>query len=477
MKLFLIFPSWFGAFGAFKYAAKKVSNFPPLNLCIVGAIAEQEGWEVQLMDAHIEQLDHSAILQRVMDFKPDLIGLTATTPFFGDATKLACLLKERVGVPIIMGGTHVSILREKAFEPCYDYLFIGECETTFPEFIRRFAKGERSPEVPGVMMRRNGEIVYRGDPPMLEDLDKAPPPARHLLSNDLYFMGTMKGRKLYSSIQMSRGCPFSCVFCASDLHGKRFRQRGLENVMNELELVVRKMGTSHIYFVDDTLTMNREFILAFCDEIERRNLKFTFEGSTRANLWDEEIVKRLKKSGLIRISFGLETTDPVVREIIKKNVPLDSYTESNKLSNILGIETINSVIIGLPGDTRESIKGTVDYLCHARDLLHVTLNIAMPYPGTEMLRMAEKGDHGLKLVERDFSKYQRYESAVMEVNGIHPEELINLQRKALLRIYSCWWRLIPILKRFGAATVIITAFNSVVNLMRSCVRNIFARKD
>lgn len=466
MKLSLIFPSWYTEFGTFKHAAKKVSTFPPLNLCIVATMAEQAGWQVQVIDAHIEQLDHAAIMRKVTAFGPDLIGLTATTPYFHNATMLARMLKSGIAAPIMIGGTHVSIVREKAFEDCYDYLVIGECETNFPEFLKAFDKGERFPAVPGIMTRKGEEITYHGDTPLVDDLDKAPLPARHLLPLDKYIMGTLRGRKNYTSIQMSRGCPYSCVFCACDLHGKRLRMRSVKSVIEEIDFVVSRMNVGHIFFIDDTLTVNRKFILELCDEIEKRNLKFTFEGSTRANLWDEQLVKRLRACGLIRISFGLESADPGVRELIKKQVSLESYAEANRLSNRLGIETINSVIIGLPGDTRATIKRTVDYLCSARDLHHITLNIAMPYPGTEMLRMAEAGLHGLKLLERDFARYQRYDSAVMEVNGIGPEELIALQKKALIRIYSCWWRVIPVIKRFGLKTVLLTGLGAVSALFR-----------
>ena len=307
-----------------------------------------------------------------------------------------------------------------------------------------------------MMRNNNGETIYHGDAPPLENLDEAPFPARHLLPNDKYFMGTPHGRKLFSTLQMSRGCAFSCVFCANTLHGKRLRFRSLGNVMKELEWIVRETDTSHIYFVDDTFTVKRDFILSLCDEIERRDLRFTFECSTRANVWDEELAKRLQKCGLLRISFGLETVDPEVRKIIKKGVPLECYIEANKINNRLGIETLNSVMMGLPGDTRESIERTVDFLCHTRAVQHVTYNIAIPYPGTEMLKMAEAGEHGLKLVERDFSKYQRYGSGVMEVNGISPQELIQLQKRALLRTYSCWWRVLPVIKRFGLKTCLVT---------------------
>lgn len=473
MKLSLVFPAWSEEFKAYKHAAKKVSTFPPLNLCIIAALAEKEGWEVQVIDAHIEQIGHWEVAERVAAFGPDLIGLTATTPFFHTAVLQAKMLKERVNAPIIMGGTHVSICRQEAFNECFDYLAIGECELNFPEFIKQFSAGKQFPEVPGIMMRKNGELLYHGDALLIEDLDKAPMPARHLLPNEKYFMGTLRGRKHYTSVQMSRGCPFSCVFCACDLHGKSFRLRSVENVLKELELVVNKFGADHIYFIDDTLTLNRKFILSLCDAIKRSGLKFTFEGSTRANLWDEEMVRSLKECGLIRISFGLESADPYVRELIKKNVPIDSYEESNRLCNRLGIETINSVIIGLPGDTRESIERTVAFLCRAKDLHHVTLNIAMPYPGTEMHRMAETGRHGLRLVEHDYAKYQRYGSAVMEVNGIAPDELIEIQKKALIQIYSCWWRIIPVIRRFGLMTLVITGFTTVI---RPLIMRLMRRK-
>lgn len=172
-------------------------------------------------------------------------------------------------------------------------------------------------------------------------------------------------------------------------------------------------------------------------------------------------MKRLKQCGLIRISFGLETTAPKVRKIIKKEVPLESYIKANKLNKKYGIETINSVMLGLPGETLESINNTVDFLCKARDIEHTTYGVAMPYPGTEMYKMALKGEHGLKLVNNDFSAYQRYGSAVMEVNGIKPEEIIALQKRGLIKIYSCWWRIRPMLKRHGLISLISPALNAI----------------
>lgn len=466
MKLSLIFPPWFTEFGDFQAAARKVSCFPPLNLCRIGAIAQKAGWQVQVIDAHVEGLSKEALLERVRDFHPDLIGLTAATPFFANAVELAKILRKDLPVPLIMGGAHVSFYRERAFADCFDHLVIGECETTFGNFLTRFAAGDRCPDVQGIMSRHDGQVFYLGDAPFLDDLDEAPLPDRGLLKNELYLLGTPRGTKRFSSIQMSRGCPFSCVFCASDLHGKRMRYRSISNVMEELESALQQYGAEHIYFNDDVWTLDKDYLFKLCDEIEKRELRFTFEGSSRANLWTENLARRLRSCGLLRVSFGLESADENVRRIIKKDVPLESYLTANRINNRLGIETINSVIIGLPGDTRAGVERTVRYLCSQRDIHHVTLNIAVPYPGTEMLKMAERGDHGLRLIEKDFSKFQRYGSVVMEVNDLTARDLLALQKTALLRIYACWWRWLPVLKRFGIRTVLLTALRVIGSLLK-----------
>ncbi|MDP8213507.1 MAG: radical SAM protein [Candidatus Zapsychrus exili] len=479
MRLSLVFPSWCSTFGVLKNIAKKASSFPPLSLCYIGAIAEQAGWEVQIIDAEVEELDDKTIIERVSQFKPDLIGLSATTPFFHRITEVASLLKNNFSTPIAVGGAHPSLVREEAFLDIFDYLFIGESEGIFFDFLKSFEKGKRGDGICGVMRKEEGRIVYHGDIQRIDDLDTIPWPARHLIPYKKYSVGTLQGVKNYTSFFMSRGCPFDCVFCANSLYGKKVRRRSLEEVIKELKYLVNDLNIKHIYFLDDTLTLNREYIFSLCREIKKNNLDFTFEGSTRANIWDEEIVKEFKSCGLIRMSFGLETADPKIRKIIKKEISMESCIEANKLNARYGIETINSVMLGLPGEDAESIKRTVDFLCKAKDIQHATYSVAMPYPGTEMFEMAKKEQFGLKIVDTNFSNYQRYGSAVMEVNGLKPEDVIFLQRKGLIRIYLCWWRIWPMIKRHGIFAVLKPAISAVrivcINFINKLFRK-FSRK-
>jgi len=130
-------------------------------------------------------------------------------------------------------------------------------------------------------------------------------------------------------------------------------------------------------------------------------------------------------------------------------VLLESYATAYRLTNKYGIETLDSVMLGLPGETRETIKKTLSYLRHARGIHQASYSIAIPYPGTELYEMAKKGEHGLRLMTEDFSEFRRYGSAVMSVGDLSPDDLIKLQNDAFVSIYLAPWRIRPMLKKMG----------------------------
>ncbi|PIQ87173.1 MAG: hypothetical protein COV73_03650 [Candidatus Omnitrophica bacterium CG11_big_fil_rev_8_21_14_0_20_43_6] len=470
MKISFLFPSWTEVFGKFSRLAQKTSGFPPLNMALLAAIAEKQGHQVQIIDGEIEGLNNQEIIKRVKEFSPDLIGMTGTTPGFHLVARLAKELKEQMDVPITAGGHHVTLFKEKIFDNNFDFLFVSEADISFADFLKAYAKKDDLTKVKGLLFKRNAEIIFTGNPGLTQDLDAIPFPARHLLKYEKYKVGTLHGTLNYTSIMTTRGCPFECIYCSNSVYGRNVRRRSVENVISEIETVVNQFGIRHFYFVEDVLTLNKQFSLSLCDEIDKRGLKITFEGSTRANLFDEELAKRMSKSGLIRLSFGLESADPKILKIIKKQVPLESYTQANKLTNKYGIETINSVMLGLPGQDRVSIEKTITFLRKAKDIQHTTYGIAMPYPGTEFYEMAKKGEYGLKLHTEDFSKYQRYGSAVLSVGDLSPEDLIRLQKEGLLKIYMTSWRIWPMLKRVKLRSVVVPVWEAVCAIVYSLFR-------
>lgn len=457
MKVILLFPRWTTDYGMFAYFAKRISIWPPLNLAYLAAVAEKEGHEVRIIDGQVEDMSLRKMIEHTAAFNPDIIGITATTPFYHIATDLARGLKEANSkIPIVIGGPHITLVKDEAFSPFFDYAFIGESEKSWPMFLERYQNGEDISSVKGILFRDNGQVKFTGAADPIDDMDFIPLPARHLLKMDKYKIGTLHGTKNFTSIMFSRGCPFKCIFCSNNIFGGRVRRRSVRSVVDEIKSVVSEFNIRHFSFADDNLTLDRHYILEMCNLIDKEELSITFEGSTRANLVDEELISRLARIGLIRISFGLETVDPEIRRIIKKEVPLESYTAAYRLTNKYGIETLDSVMLGLPGETRETIKKTLSYLRHARGIHQASFSIATPYPGTELYEMAKKGEHGLKLMTEDFSEYRRYGSAVMSVGDLSPDDLIRLQNDAFVSIYLAPWRIKPMVKRMGIMGALVT---------------------
>jgi len=449
MKISLLYPSWTEEYGNISYFAKRAGRFPPLNLAYLGAIAEKEGHEVKIIDGEAEEMSLENIIKETEDFKSDIVGITATTPFYHLAVNLATELKKRRKVPIAIGGPHITVLKEQVFDECFDYGFIREAETSWKEFLERRVNGRDLEGIKGILYRKDDKVEYNGDVDPVKSLDAIPIPARHLLRNDKYRLGTMEGTKQFTSIMTVRGCPYKCTFCSTEVFGNNTYRRNPNKVIEEIKQVVDKYGTKHFLFLDDTLTLNKSHIESVCDKIINSGLNITFEGGTRANLIDEELIRKMRRAGLIRLGFGLETVDEEMRERINKNIPLESYGVANRLANKYGIEATNSCIIGLPGETEETVKKTLKFLRQSRDIKQSNISIAVPYPGTELYKMALQGKDGLRLVDKDFSHFRRYNAAVMQVGDLSPEDLVNIQNEAFASIYLAPWRWVPMIRKSG----------------------------
>lgn len=472
MRIVLINPAWTKVFGVFSKIGYQASSFPPLGLCYLASLARQNGHDVKLIDAEIERMDMSQIVKEAVSFSPDVIGMTATTPVFHIAKELAGELKKITNAPILIGGRHVSYYKEKILDENFDFVFIGEGEKSFIQFLDCLERKKDLASVKGIAFKIAGKDLFTGDPEQFTNLDELPFPARDLLPMDKYVTNTVyHGRLNYTTIFMSRGCPFQCVYCAAPkLSGTSVRWFSLSHVMKEIEDVMHNSNVRHFYFFDDTLTLDRKYILDFCKEIDRRKLRFTWEGCTRTNLIDEDLIAAMAGAGLIRISFGLESADPEVRKIIKKEIPLETVEKAHKITARYNVETIDSSMLGLPGETQEKVWKTVNFIRNARSIQHSTFSIAMPYPGTEFYDMAKKGEHGLRLHTEDFSKYQRYDSAVLTVNDMEPSDIIMLQKLGLLKIYIAPFRIKQIIRRFDLWTMLAPFLAAIAALARyACV--------
>lgn len=468
MRIMLVYPKWTKKIGFSAHFAKKSSTTIPLNLAYIAAVALKKGHVVEIIDGEVENLSKEEMTEKIIAFKPDIVGLSATTPFYHISLDLAVEIKNKApNSAIVIGGAHITMLKEKGFDNAFDYGVVGEGEKTWGELLDHLnGNGKEKKDIKGLLYREGENIIFTGNQDLIEDLDSIPFPARHLLKANVYKTGTLKGVKRFTAIMTSRGCPFKCIFCSNKTFGQRVRRRKVSTVIEEMKSIISDFGIRHFLFLDDTLTLDRKYMLELCNMMEKEKLSITFEGSTCASFVDDELMKVMSKNGLIKLAFGLETVNPETRKIIKKVIPLESYPEANRIANKYGVETLNSVVLGLPNEDKEMMQKTLDYLKKARHIQHVTICIATPYPGTEMYDMAERGEYGLKILSKDFSKYVRFNAAVMESEKVSAKELVDLQNDGFLSVYSTWWRIIPVLRKSGVMGLILTFSRLITKIKR-----------
>jgi anaerobic magnesium-protoporphyrin IX monomethyl ester cyclase len=469
MKIILLYPMWTGSYtGVNKYFARKAGGaFPPLNMALLAAIAQKQGHHVEIIDAEVGRLSKENVVRMVLEKKADLISMSGMSPFFHLSKEIAIALKEKgEKAKICIGGPHITIVEEQAFDKAFDFAFIGDAEESWPKFLKVYSNNESLETVPGLMYRVGGRVLKNEKVSVSRNLDIYPRPAYELLDMSKYFLGTLRGRLNFATIQTIRGCPWKCIFCASDqLDTTRISKRSIESVVDEMGFLVSSFGIRHFMFVDDVLTLQRSRAVDLCNAIIDRNLKITFEGSTRANLLDEDLVLLMKKAGLIRLSFGLETVDKDMRETMKKEVPLEAYREANALLNKYDIEALNSVMIGLPGETVGNVRKTLKFLRETKDIKQANFAIAVPYPGTEFHEMAVQGQDGVELISDDFSEYKRYGNAVTKVNGLTPKDLVRLQNEGFVSVYSRYWRWWPVVQKNGFMGLVLTFYRLLILLV------------
>ncbi|MBU1912677.1 MAG: radical SAM protein, partial [Candidatus Omnitrophica bacterium] len=263
----------------------------------------------------------------------------------------------------------------------------------------------------------------------LADLDKLPWPLREGLPMDRY--NDTPGDMPIPSVQIyaSRGCPYRCKFCLWPqvmYQGNHYRTRDIVDVVNEMEYLVKEMHFKSIYFDDDTFNVGKERMLRLSDEIKARGLNIPWAIMARADLMDLEILERMRDAGLFAVKYGVESATQEHLDRIDKNMDLKKTEEVIKLTKRLGIKTHLTFTFGLPGETKESIKKTID-MALKLDSVTVQFSIATPFPGTAFYReMKEKG----QIVSENWDEYDGNHKSVVAFHSITKKDLEEAIRSA-----------------------------------------------
>ncbi len=343
---------------------------PRLGTLILGTMMKERGWEVELFVEDFRKVDFDVI------GSADLVGISTITSTAPRAYAIADRVRA-MGIPVLMGGPHVTYLTEEALEHA-DFVVRGEGEAALAAFIDAREKGAGYAEVPNLSYKdETGTIVHNAMAPRVADLDRIPFPDFSLLRPEA------KGMKHMSSIPVltSRGCPFDCSFCSvTGMFGRKYRFRSTENIIEELR---RYHGRrAFVFFYDDNFAADSKRTRDLCQAMIREKLKITWTTQVRADVArDPELVGLMKRAGCHTVYIGFESVNPDALEDMKKKQTVAEIARAVKVFRRHRIHIHGMFVLGFDQDDWRSVRKTVRFAKRAR-LTSTQFLILTPLPGS-----------------------------------------------------------------------------------------------
>ncbi len=456
----------------------------PTGLAYLAAYLEREGHEVKIIDAIAEGvneihdimigehkrkylgLDYQTIRKKVEEFSPDLIGVSVPFTFFSISSYNTINELSKLKKPIVVGGAHVTVRTLECLKnKNIDFATIGEAEETLLELVELLEKKNKQNKKPtakelskikGLGFKIKDKIKINPQRPFIQDLDSLPFPAWHLLPMKIYAdlsknkQTSRKASKKWMTIITSRGCPFQCTFCSGrEVMGLKWRYRSPENVIKEIETLIKKYGIKRIEFEDDNLTLEKTRINKICDLIieKKLNIEWATPNGVRADTLDFELLKKMKKSGLKQLFVAPESgSQRVLNEVIKKNLDLKKVENVVKMCKKLKIDIYCFFMVGLVGETLEDMRKTMNFAFKLGKLgakVYGDVIPMIPLYNTPQYNLAAKKGYIKKIPGKKFELSLLDMDELIETENFKREDIQNIRKKwrEKARIYSIThWR-------------------------------------
>jgi len=407
----------------------------PVHLAYLAAVLEENEIDVDILDCTALGYgwkEYEKILEKT---SPDIVGVSGITPFLSAAVKTARIAKKvNPHVVTVVGGTHFTLNARQSIVdyPEIDYVVRGEGEITLLELVKALDGGLDLSTVKGIAFRDRRSIKITPERPLIEDLDTLPMPAYHKLPMDKYRF-VVWGPEICVMIS-SRGCPFHCRFCTEQkIWRNRWRGRSAVRLVDEMELLNKKYGVKIIWFGDDCFNLNRKRNEQFIEELEQRKLdmKWYIEARVDTLLRDADLVPRMARLGLFHVLLGAESSSKNDLKYLNKNINLSETKKAVALLKQHGIIAHTNFIVGLPQDTKKSIRRTVAFAKSLDPDVAVFVPLT-PFPGTDLYD--ELTSSGL-LTETDFANFD-FIMPVARTNSLSRRQLQKEIIKGYVHFYA-----------------------------------------
>ncbi len=439
---------------------------PPLGIAYLGAVL-RENYQVKLLDATAEGyenvedlrtglvkygLSYQEINEIISDYSPDLVGITCLYSTQYPFVRRICQLIKEANSEIItvIGGYHPTFLAKECLEKekkkDIDFIVLGEGEYTLQDLLRQIELGKDLTQVKGIAFRQGNKLQINPKTNYIENLDELPFPARDVLPMEKYFsinipMSITSKHRRCTSIMTSRGCTARCIFCPSpNFWGHHYRARSAENVLNELELLIKDYQIREIQFHDDNLILDTKRATEIFQGMIDRKLKLRWNTPNGIALWklDEQLLELMKASGCYELTLAIESGDQeVLSKIVKKPLNLRNVEKLTRIIKKLGIETNSFFIVGFPGETKEQIRRTFEFAKKLK-LDCSYFFIANPNPGSRLYEICNEKDYlreGFELETIDYSKsnYETPQFTSRELEELRMKEFLKFNLGLIYR--------------------------------------------
>ena len=413
---------------------------PYISLASIGGSLLRDSHDVHILDLTVSNNHEKDIDKLLEEFAPHFVGISFTSALSKEAFDIARKVKEKMpNALLIAGGVHSTTLPEETLNnSVFDIVVIGEGE----EIMREIVSGKKHEEILGIAYKKNGGIKINPRRPFLDDLDFLPYPAWHLYDIKKYHTPRINSRRNpVGAMETSRGCPFSCVFCNKTVFSRNFRAKSANRVVDEMEYML-KLGFKEIHIWEDGFSTDLNRAKEICRLIIKKRLFFPWNiyNGMRVDRMDEELLELLKKAGCYRVSIGIESGNQNIIKAVNKGITLEQIKHAANMIKKAGIESLGFFMVGLPGDTEETMQDTIKFAKEI-NLDLPKCGILMPLPGTPVFEDWDK--KGL-IKSRDWSKYifHAERSSVYK----HP----NLEFDVIRKYYDKFYRELYLSPRFIA---------------------------
>lgn len=432
-----------------RYGNRKIGqsggHLPPLGIAGIAAYLKERGYAVGLVDALALDMTDEDICRYIAANKPKVVGLSALTSMFHRALVLTSAIKQQFPkILTIIGGQHATIIGEEIFSQtsCFDIIVSGEGELTTLELMNIYKdigydreELMHSPlveQIKGLIFKKNEAIIRTPHREPIADIDSLPFPARDLLPMEKYIPLPNQYKRL-PTVHMvtTRGCPYPCSFCsASAVFGKRIRQLSPQRVIDEIRHVMKEYGANEISFWNDAITINKDWMIEFCEMILSEGLDITWTCYGHINTVTKEVLLKMKEAGCFNIFYGYESGEQGLLDTIDKGTTLDKIRQVNQWTKEAGIEIRASFMLGLPGETPELARKTIDFAIELEPD-YAQFSLTTPYPGTALWKQVKEYGN----LTTDFSEYHGWSAVFLPYGYKDREELLSMEKEAMKRFY------------------------------------------